>query len=570
MLAIKATNSSKENRHLIPEAANEPVIKPSALDLGISYHLRNDNELWADFTPVQSSIELKPLDFAQLTLEAGYPPDDFPLLPSAVAVLLDAMRRGEGREACISLPVDAELEIHLSENKLVAGAVLRGSHGRGKPLDRARLEELIRKHKITRGLLDDVVETLTSADLNGKLHNTENSYSTVLAYGETPVDGQHARIEPLVEGASDRRLFTDHYDRVDYFDRGDFPFVAAGTPLIRRHPPTKGKPGWTVTGKTLRARDGKDIQLKLKDASVCLDEQDPDLLLAAVDGMPVIHDKGAQVEQVLRLPRVDLSTGHVRYKGSVEISGEVLDGMQVIASGDIRVQGTVDAAFLKAGGHIELATGAIGNKDAQYLTEKARLKATCSIRARFVHEALLEAGQEIVIGSHVSQSKLTAGTFIQVEGKGQVTGSQLIATDLIEINTSGALAFSKTELRVGDCRQAEEEYTQLLRKQTQLDRNKYKLVELARDARHKGAEKLERMKPMLLKAKQSLQLHQRLLDQRREQVQADLKRAFAAKVVINRRAYPGTSVIIAGRKQEINRESEQLTFALVEGKITVI
>ena len=143
-----------------------------------------------------------------------------------------------------------------------------------------------------------------------------NTYCTVIAYGEKHEHGVDATLEVLIKDASDRRPITDEYDRVHYLEKGDFPYVEEGEHLLRRHPPTKGKPGFTVDGKTLRAKDGKDLQFRLKDASVVIAEDDENLLLAAIAGMPVIYDKGAQIEETLKIENVDLGTGHVRYRGS--------------------------------------------------------------------------------------------------------------------------------------------------------------------------------------------------------------------------------------------------------------
>ncbi|MFK7160685.1 FapA family protein [Marinospirillum sp. MEB164] len=541
---------------------------PAANQLGIVFRIDPEsNELWADFNPTEATRELTKQQFMQVFARSGFNEQDFPLVPAALATLLDAIRRKVPKDICLSLPVDARVDIFLSPNRLVAGMVLHGAQGMGKPIDREQIDILLRKNKVTRGLLEDALTQLTDPALAEKLRNTQDVYCTVIAFGETSVNGQDGFLEPLVHDASDRRPQLDDYDRVDFLELGDFPYIEEGTPMMRRHPPEKGKDGWTVTGKVLRGKDGKDIQLRIKDASVRPDPEDENLLVAAVSGLPVIYDKGAQVEQLLKLNQVDLSTGHIRFRGSVEIKGDVRDGMQVIATGDIKIGGVVDAAFIKTDGHIEVLGGAIGHKDAVYLTEKAALKAGCSIKARFAHEALLEAGHEIIISNQVMHSSLTAGTFVEVQGKGQIVGGQVKAVDLIKVNTTGAVAYSETRLEVGQCQELQEEYTQLLAQLHQLDEQKYKLVELARKTKQQGREQVIKMKDQLLRAKESLQARYKELNQQLMQTEEQLRRFYAAKVEVNRRAYPGTFVTIAGKSYEVRKELDKVSFFLQDGKI---
>lgn len=541
---------------------------PAANQLGIVFRIAPEsNELWADFNPTEATRELTKQQFMQVFARSGFNEQDFPLVPAALTTLLDAIRRKVPKDICLSLPIDARVDVFLSPNRLAAGMVLHGAQGMGKPMDREQIDAQLRTHKIIRGLLEDALTQLTDPDLAERLRNTQEVYCTMVAFGEPSVNGQDGFLEALVSDASDRRPQLVDYDRIDFLELGDFPYIEQGTPMMRRYPPEKGKDGWTVTGKVLRGKDGKDMQLRLKDASVTLDPEDENLLLAAISGLPVIYEQGAQVEQLLKLNQVDLSSGHIRFRGSVEIKGDVRDGMQVIATGDIKIHGVVDAAFIKADGHIEVLGGVIGHKDAVYLTEKAALKAGCSIKARFAHEAVFQAGTEIIISNQVMHSSLTAGTFVEVQGKGQIVGGEVKAVDLIKVNTTGAIAYSETRLEVGQCQAQQEEYTQLLAQLSQLDEQKYKLVELARKTKQQGREQMLKMKDQLLRAKDSLQARYKDLNEALIKAEENLKRFYAAKVEVNRRAYPGTFVTIAGKSYEVRKELDKVSFFLQDGKV---
>ncbi|HKM16480.1 MAG TPA: FapA family protein [Marinospirillum sp.] len=545
----------------------QPTELPTLDRLGIVFSVKDNHELWVEFNPQEATRELSIEQFTSLTFDAGYLPEDYPLIAANIAVFLDAIRRRQPQLSCISIPQDAHVEVFLSPDKLLAGMVLYGAQGLGKPVNREVLDEAIRKSKIIEGLIEGILDELINPKLAINLRNTGNSYCTVIAYGEIHINGQDASLEVLIEDASDRRPLEDEHGRMHYLEKGDFPYIEEETPLLRRYPPTKGKPGMTVNGKVIRAKDGKDIQFRIKDASVKMSEADEDLLVAAVAGLPVLYDKGAQIEQTLKIDNVDLSTGHVRYRGSIEIKGDVRDGMQVVATGDIKIGGIIDAAFIKAGGHIELIGGAIGHQNAEFTTGKAALKAAYSIKARFAHEAVMEAGHEIIISNQVMHSKLTSGSFIQVLGKGRVVGGSMKAVDYIELNTSGAIAYSETRLEVGECAELQMQYTALLAMLNKIDDKKYQLIELARKVRQKGRAEVLKMKDKLIATKEKIQEEAHQLNAALVVMEEQLKRFYAAKVVVKQRAYPGTFIALAGSHLEVNKELDKVTFYLQDGQV---
>lgn len=547
---------------------NTKPVEPLSLDLlGIVYSVKDDNELWAEFNPLETTRELSLEQFTMLTFKAGYLPEDYPLIAANVAVFLDAVRRRQPQISCISVPQDAHVEVFLSPDKLLAGMVLYGAQGLGKPIDAAALDLALKKSKIAYGLIDGILDDLLNGALADSLRNTSDSYCTVIAYGEAHFHGEDATLEVLIEDASDRRPIQDEHQRMHYLEKGDFPYIEEGTPLLRRYPPTKGKPGMNVNGKAIRAKDGKDIQFRLKDASVKASETDENLLIAAISGLPVLYDKGAQIEETLKIDNVDLTTGHVRYRGSIEVKGDVRDGMQVVATGDIKILGGVDAAFIKAGGHIEVIGGAIGHQDTEFTAGKAALKAACTIKVRFAHEAILEAGQEIIVSNQVMHSNLTSGTFIQILGKGQAVGGSMKAVDYIELNTTGAIAYSETKLEVGECSELQVQYTALLAMLNQIDDKKYRLIELARKVRQKGRAEVLKMKDKLIAAKETIQEEARQLNVSLAAIEQQLKRFYAAKVIVARRAYPGTYIVLAGSHLDVNKELDKITFYLEDGQV---
>ena len=133
--------------------------------------------------------------------------------------------------------------------------------------------------------------------------------------------------------------------------------VSAGAPLLRRIPPTPGIPGYTVRGDQVPAQPGSDIPFASECEGVQISAADPNFLESAIAGQPVAIAYGMQVDPVLVLPGVDISTGNIRFTGSIQIDGDIGQQMTVQADGDIIVRGTIDGGWCKLAARFKSPVG---------------------------------------------------------------------------------------------------------------------------------------------------------------------------------------------------------------------
>jgi uncharacterized protein (DUF342 family) len=187
------------------------------------------------------------------------------------------------------------------------------------------------------------------------------------------------------------------------------------------------------------------------------------------------------VDPLVEVGNVDLSLGNLNIDGSVHITGEVQAGMQVVATGDIEVDGTVEAALLDAGGNITLHGGIIGHREVDEHVEnasvgEARIRCDGSVTAKFVENAAVEAGDGIYVGDMAMQSELFAGREVIVgsaPGKGHIIGGLVEAGKLVRTGNLGSAANVPTRVAVGvNPRLAEEIKTlrrEVARRQLSLD-----------------------------------------------------------------------------------------------------
>lgn len=203
-----------------------------------------------------------------------------------------------------------------------------------------------------------------------------------IAHGKLPIDGKDSRIKMLVESAQDRILKPRKRDddSVDMRDLGDIICVKVGDPLAKKIPLTDGIQGYTVIGDILEPTPGADLEMHVGEGTT-LSPKNNSILVSTLVGLPRIIENGMEVDSIYQIKNVDISTGHVKFQGSVIIDGDVCEGMKVHATGDISIGGFVESATLEAGGDITIGTGIIGKKQEVENHELSQIKMSVNIKA---------------------------------------------------------------------------------------------------------------------------------------------------------------------------------------------
>jgi uncharacterized protein len=147
--------------------------------------------------------------------------------------------------------------------------------------------------------------------------------------------------------------------------------------------------------------------------------------LASVNGQVILVGDKINVEPILEVEGVNIKTGNVTFLGTVVVKGNVEDGFDVKASGNIEVYGTVGKSQLEAEGDVIVSQGIFG-KDQGYI------HAGKSLWTKFIQAAKVEAGDYIIVSDSIMNSDVTAMKRIILQGKkAQITGGHLFATEEI-------------------------------------------------------------------------------------------------------------------------------------------
>ncbi len=246
----------------------------------------------------------------------------------------------------------------------------------------------------------------------------------------------------------------------DFKERNMFPAVEAGALLAECPEPGPGRDGVTVTGQPIPARAPPKLEI------IGLDHVRHELvdgvhrLYAEIGGTATVQSdvrrssRGERyrwklaVRSALKINGdVDYATGHIDAQGNVAVKGKVTRGFRVTATGDVRIGGELeDGAIVEAGGDVQVGLGIIGAETV--------VEAGGTIRARFVHEAHLEAGGDVLVQRYIHDAQVKAGGWVKVAGRGGrgvggITGGRIVARRGVESRTLGSAYAGGTLVEIG-------------------------------------------------------------------------------------------------------------------------
>lgn len=267
-------------------------------------------------------------------------------------------------------------------------------------------------------------------DIDGIHHLCEELLVTghfLVATGLESVPGQKAEITYKFN-KPELKPETTEDGRVDFYNLGGIIQVKAGDILAERRPATEGTPGYNVLGEILNPLPGKQVAFQIAKGTKVIGDQ----VIAEFDG--AVTWQGPKIG-VARLQIVngdtDFSVGNINYPGKVLINGWVKDGFIIEADDDVEIRGGMeDATVISRNGSVFIHQGVAGRGH-------ATVKADVNVEARYIQEATVEAGNNIVVNEYVIRSNIKAGRSFLLQGiRGRILGqNQIIAGSQIKVNT---------------------------------------------------------------------------------------------------------------------------------------
>jgi len=459
---------------------------------------------------------------------------------------------------------DARITVEVSDDEMQAFIDVQEPGPGGADLTSSDITSFLRNNNVVFGIDDDA--------LTGFEDHPVYNRPYLIARGDPPVNGRNASISYLFEQDPSQVKMKQKSDgSVDFKELNLIQNVVKGQPLARKIPPEAGKDGRTVYGKYIPAKDGMDIQIGLgKNVSIT---DNGKTVIATASGQVLLLKGKVTVETVLVIPGdVNGSTGNVSGLGTVIIKGNVEDGFQVSAQGNIEVNGFVGKSNLQAGGDLVVKRGINGGEG-----EFGKIIAGKSVWSSFINNASVDAGENVIVSDGIVNAHVNAAGRILCKGKrARIVGGTLQAAEEINAATLGSSGGAETILKVGYDPNAKQEMDDLMTRQEELDREQSET-----DRNLQGLMKQKRARKKLSSDKESLflelrQRHNDLIDEMEKLKDLiEHKNEYLSilqlqgKISASKNVNSGVKVYIKDEEYEVTNPFDYpVTFLLEDGFIT--
>ncbi len=445
----------------------------------------------------------------------------------------------EAGAAAKSLSQDGRFACAPSDDKMELRLAVHPPLGRGEPVAFDDVVNWLKQQRITRGLEINAVRMAVSKAADG-----QTAQDVVIVRGRKPQPGTPERVQLFARRGTDRELepITDHRPA-----DGGLRTCREGDVILQRHPATAGTPGYDALGQTLKPQRGQSYALSVGPNVEARDEQ----CIAKVGGVVQFDGHHLEVRRMLLLDQDLTAKAQIDFDGDIQIRAAVRSGAHVEATGDILVDGPVEAA------HIESTSGDIKLKHGVAGQHEALIRAHGSITTRFAENATLFAGDDILVDIGALHSRLVAGRAIHMSrGRGQVIGGSAMAAELIELKQAGSTSGVATELSVGLSRQTmeavgaiDEQIARLGLKQEQARQLADKIKRTVGDP--KSLQESERKAYTSLRQVQLVcDVKIRTLTDQRDEVLADAARKAAGRIDVHTSIHPRVTIRIGDAELE--------------------
>ena len=422
-------------------------------------------------------------------------------------------------------------------------------------LTKAQILQALEFSGVKKGILESEINKL----LRGKFKNK----TIMVAKGKAATDGPDGWYEYFFKTELDRqpKLLPD--GSVDFSEIQWYEFVQSGQRIAVYHDAEMGEGGFTVTGRQLSPRKGRERSVLIGNG-FSLTEDDR-TYIADVSGRIILDGNRIDIDRTLTMEEVSLATGNISFDGSVFVAGNVSVGASIQATGDVVVNGYVESASIESSeGSVFIKQGVNGNA-------VGSIKAAVDVTAKFFESCRVYAGNEIHAG-YCLNCDLYSENKIIVNGKnGQLAGGTTYAKISIDMTYAGNRAGIATMIRLG----VNEELSELQEDVEQRIAETNKQLEILRNAyadfHVKYPPEVRNTMEMYLKVESAIFTKEKELDtlmQYKMDMENEIVAIRNAQAVVHDTLYEGTTFEING-KRWTGKQARNVKLKRVEGRVAV-
>lgn len=251
----------------------------------------------------------------------------------------------------------------------------------------------------------------------------------LIARGKAPLHGKDAYLRFHIEiGPIAGRELAD--GSIDFRERRMFVGIEEGQAIATKVPLSIGSAGRDIEGNELPARPGSDITVKVSD-DASFNEEDQTIRATASGILSVVNNESIRVMSKQQIQGdIDYSTGNIRSKNAVEISGTVMPKFVVSVEGDLLIGGNVQRAGVKCRGNVVVKGGVAG--------PNSTIVAQGDGDFNYIERGYVSVGGNAVVRSAVYYSNLRVAGNLYGTEKTRLVGGSIIVGGSVKVGQIGA------------------------------------------------------------------------------------------------------------------------------------
>lgn len=453
--------------------------------------------------------------------------------------------------------IDAELHIKKSEDKMKAFVDYIPSQGCGTDFNAQRLINKLKEENVVYGLKKDAVNKI--------INSNEVIEDLLIAEGKEPKPGTDGELIFHVD-CKNKNVGTFREDgSIDFHDLDIVNNVKEGEKLVSKKEAIPGEAGKNIAGATITPKKPKDPSLP-KGENTKINENN-ELISTAVGHVSFIKDK-VSVQKVYKVKGdVDFKTGNIDFIGNVFVEGNVTEGFEVKAKGEIHVRGNVEAAHLISDGDIIINKNFIGKS-------KGKIDCGGDLKTKSVQNGIVSSKGDIYVKDAIMHSKIHAAGKIELTGhKGLIVGGEVRASKEINANLIGSSLATKTIVSAGLDPETRDKHhnaqEELNESKSNLEKTEKAIKILGQIKEQQGSlpeQKAEMLKRLISTREdliEKIDNNEKLIQELSEKIAS----AVDGKVVARRKIYPGVKIQIGNYYREVDETHTRTVFKVKEGEL---
>ena len=334
--------------------------------------------------------------------------------------------------------------------------------------------------------------------------------------------------------------------------------------MVTRNVATEGTPGFTVKGKSLKHKPGKDT-LMPRGKNIDINPEKTEMR-AKCAGMVQFINSTVNVSNLYKVNGdCDIAVGNIDFDGSVQISGCVRSGHTIKATGGVVVSGVVEAATIIAGGNVEIKSGMQGG-------DKGKIEAGGNITALYIERGTAIADGSMTVDVSIKSILEVGGTLTAKGKRGAIIGGRVSVAGEITANYIGALSNVQTEVEVGAMPRKRARLQVLEKEMERISAEMVKLDQLtAYLAKSKGKMDQATWDKLNLSGAENRRINQQAIEEHNAEITElhnEIDHATRGKVHVLNNVYAGTRIIIANDTYKVVDDIQYATFSYRNGEVT--